>query len=87
MVAKGYIQEQGVDFDDMFSPVTRMETVRLLFAFAAHKGWVIYHLDVKMAFLNGEVHEEVYVEQPRGFIVQGKEHFVCKLKKALYGLR
>jgi hypothetical protein len=64
-----------------------METVRMLIALAAHRGWAIHHMDVKTAFLNGDLLEEVYVEQPPGFTVDGKEHMVLRLKKALYGLR
>lgn len=60
--------------------------MRLLFALSAHKRQIVYHLDVKTTFLNGDVREEVFVEQPRGCILQGNEHLVCKLKKALYGL-
>jgi hypothetical protein len=60
--------------------------VRLLIALAAHEGWEVHHMNVKLAFLNGYLQEEVYVEQPMGFIVAGKEHKVLKLKKALYGL-
>jgi hypothetical protein len=87
LVAKGYVQRQGVDFREVFAPVARMESVRLLIAFAAHHGWPIHHMDVKTAFLNGELLEEVYVEQPPGFAVDGEEHKVLKLDKALYGLR
>jgi hypothetical protein len=60
--------------------------VRLLIALAAHEGWEVHHMNIKLAFLNGYLQEEVYVEQPMGFIVAGKEHKVLKLKKALYGL-
>lgn len=87
IVAKGYSQEQGVDYDEVFSPVARIETVRMLLALAAHRRWKVYHLDVKSAFLNGDIHEDVYVEQPRGFEVCGEEHKVYKLRKALYGLK
>jgi len=87
LVAKGYIQRHGVDFDEVFAPVARIETVRFLIALAASKGWEIHHLDVKTAFLHGDLKEEVYVSQPEGFMVSGKENKVYKLKKALYGLR
>lgn len=87
IVAKGYSQEQGVDYDEVFSPVARIETVRMLLALAAHRRWKVYHLDVKSAFLNGDIHEDVYVEQPRGFEVCGEEHKVYKLRKPLYGLK
>lgn len=87
LVAKGYVQEYGVDFDEVFAPVSRMETIRLLISLAATRGWEIHHLDVKTAFLHGELKETVYVTQPEGFIVNGSEAKVYKLKKALYGLR
>lgn len=87
LVAKGYVQEKGVDFDEIFAPVTRIETVRLLLALAAKHGWEVHHLDVKTAFLNGELQEDVYVVQPEGFVKKGQEHLVYKLIKALYGLR
>lgn len=86
LVAKGYVQEHGVDFDEVFAPVTRLETVRLLLALAAKCEWEVHHLDVKTAFLNGDISEDVYVVQPEGFVKEGKEHMVCKLIKALYGL-
>ncbi|GKV51061.1 hypothetical protein SLEP1_g57737 [Rubroshorea leprosula] len=87
LVAKGYVQEHGIDFLETFSPVTRFETVRLVIALAAQMKWKIFQFDVKSAFLNGWLEEDVYVEQPEGFIVQGKEEKVYKLKKALYGLK
>ena len=67
--------------------MARLETIRLLLALAAKKGWKVHHLDVKSAFLNGELQEEVYVSQPDGFVITGKEHMVYRLNKALYGLR
>lgn len=87
IVAKGYTQQLGIDVDEVFAPVARMETIRFLFALAAQKGWMLFHLDVKSAFLNGEVSEKVYVEQPTGFEVEAKQHMVYKLKKVLYGLK
>ncbi|KAF0921006.1 hypothetical protein E2562_037985 [Oryza meyeriana var. granulata] len=86
IVAKGYIQRQGIDYDEMFAPVARMESVRMLLAVAAQRGWLVHHKDVKSAFLNGELKEEVYVRQPPGFIAAGHEGKVLRLKKALYGL-
>lgn len=86
LVAKGYAQRQGVDFDEVFAPVARMETVRVLMALAAEGGWEIHDMDVKSAFLNGELAEDVYVQQPPGFIEGNDEQKVLKLKKALYGL-
>lgn len=87
LVAKGYVQECGIDFDEVFAPMTRLETVHLLLALAAKSEWEVHHLDVKTAFLNGEIREDVYVAQPEGFVKEGKEDMVYKLLKALYGLR
>ena len=87
LVAKGYIQRHGIDFEEVFAPVARIETVRFIIALAASNGWEIHHLDVKTAFLLGEIKEEVYVKQPEGFEVEGEEDKVYKLNKALYGLR
>ena len=87
LVAKGYVQKQGIDFEEVFAPVTRLETVRLLLALAAKNGWEVHHLDVKSAFLNGEIEEVVYVSQPEGFVKENQGHMVYRLVKALYGLR
>ncbi|KAD3642279.1 hypothetical protein E3N88_31503 [Mikania micrantha] len=87
LVAKGYIQEHGIDYDEVFAPVARMETIRLILALAAQKGWAVHHLDVKTAFLHGDLKEDVFVSQPEGFIKTGREHMVYKLSKALYGLK
>ena len=81
------MQKKGVDFEEVFAPVARLDTIRLILALAAHRGWKIHHLDVKSAFLNGELEEEVYVAQPEGFIDHTAEHKVYKLSKALYGLK
>nr|GEX45323.1 zinc finger, CCHC-type [Tanacetum cinerariifolium] len=87
LVAKCYVQEQRIDFDEVFAPVARIETVRLILALAAYHSWQVHHLDVKLAFLHGDLKEEVYVTQPEGFIQQGNSGKVYKLTKALYGLR
>jgi hypothetical protein len=87
LVAKGYVQRQGVDFEEVFAPVARVDSIRLLIALAAHESWEIHHMDVKTAFLNGDLKEEVYVAQPPGFEIEGKEQKVLKLHKALYGLK
>lgn len=87
LVAKGYAQEHGVDYEEVYAPVARMDTVRMILALAAQRGWVIYQLDVKSAFLQGEITEEVYVDQPRGYEVENAEGKVYKLRKALYGLK
>jgi len=87
LVAKGYAQQQGVDFDETFSPVARFETVRIFLALAAQFKWPVFQFDVKSAFLNGELNEDVFVLQPEGFVVSGDETKVYKLKKALYRLK
>ncbi|KAJ0556958.1 putative RNA-directed DNA polymerase [Helianthus annuus] len=87
LVAKGYTQEHGIDFEETFSPVARFETIRLVFSLAAQQGWKLHQFDVKSAFLNGPLHEDVYVSQPPGFEIQGEEDKVFKLHKALYGLK
>ena len=87
LVAKGYVQKQGIDFDEVFAPVARLDTIRLILALAAQHGWIVHHLDVKSAFLNGDLEEEVYVSQPEGYVDKVHSHKVLKLSKALYGLR
>ena len=87
LVAKGYVQRYGIYYEEVFAPVARIETIRLLINLAATNGWEIHHLDVKTAFLHGELKETVYVSQPEGFEVKGSEEKVYKLKKALYGLK
>jgi hypothetical protein len=86
LVVKGYAQRQRVDYDEVFAPVARLEAVRLLLALSADEGWQVHHMDVKTTFLNGELQEEVYVQQPPSFIQPGQEHKVLRLHKALYGL-
>ncbi|KAA0031828.1 copia protein [Cucumis melo var. makuwa] len=87
LVAKGYYQRKGIDYDEVFAPVARLETIRLLIALAAQNNWKIFQMDVKSAFLNGYLEEEVYLEQPPGYSVKGQDDKVLKLKKALYGLK
>ena len=87
MVAKGYSQKHGVDYTEVYAPVARMDTVRMIIALAARKSWEVFQLDVKSAFLHGELSEDVYVEQPKGYEKKGNEHLVYKLHKALYGLK
>ncbi|KAL0425897.1 UNVERIFIED_CONTAM: putative mitochondrial protein [Sesamum radiatum] len=87
LVAKGYSQLPGIDYTETFAPVARLDTIRALIAIAANKKWKIYQMDVKSAFLNGYIDEEIYVEQPQGFIAKGSEEKVLRLKKALYGLK
>nr|GEW02675.1 ribonuclease H-like domain, reverse transcriptase, RNA-dependent DNA polymerase [Tanacetum cinerariifolium] len=87
LVAKGYVQEHVIDYDEVFAPVARMETVRLILALSAYHGWEVHQLDVKSAFLHSELKEEVYVTQPEGFKKPGNENKVYRLVKALYGLK
>ncbi|GJU57724.1 retrovirus-related pol polyprotein from transposon TNT 1-94 [Tanacetum coccineum] len=87
LVAQGFRQEEGIDFEESFAPVARIEAIRIFVANAAHKNMMIYQMDVKVAFLNGELKEEVYVSQPEGFVDQNNPSHVYKLKKALYGLK
>ncbi|GJT80358.1 retrovirus-related pol polyprotein from transposon TNT 1-94 [Tanacetum coccineum] len=82
LVAQGFRQEEGIDFEESFAPVARIEAIRIFVANAAHKNMTIYQMDVKTAFLNGELKEEVYVSQPEGFVDQDNPSHVYKLKKA-----
>jgi len=87
LVAKGYNQQYGVDYAKIFAPVARLDTIRMVISFAAHQNWLIYQLDVKSAFLHGEISEEVFVDQPPGYEQKGEETKVYRLKKTLYGLK
>ncbi|GKA73488.1 retrovirus-related pol polyprotein from transposon TNT 1-94 [Tanacetum coccineum] len=87
LVARGYRQEEGIDFEESFAPVARLEAIRIFIAFAAHMNMIVYQMDVKTAFLNGILREEVYVSQPDGFVDPENPNHVYKLKKALYGLK
>eukprot|EP00253_Pinus_taeda_P008164 PITA_08164 len=87
LVVKGYKQQYGRDYEETFAPVARMETVRAVLSIAAQNRGKVYLMDVKSAFLNGVLNEEVYIEQPLGYERKGQEHKVCRLKKALYGLK
>ncbi|GKF67759.1 retrovirus-related pol polyprotein from transposon TNT 1-94 [Tanacetum coccineum] len=87
LVAKGYAQEEGIDFEESFVPVARLEAVQIFVAHAAHKYFPIYQMDVKTAFLNGPLKEEVYVAQPEGFVDPDHAEKVYLLRKALYGLK
>ncbi|GJX68113.1 retrovirus-related pol polyprotein from transposon TNT 1-94 [Tanacetum coccineum] len=87
LVAKGYRQEEGLYFEESFAPVTRLEAIRIFLSNAASKNMKVYQMDMKIAFLNGELKEEVYVSQPEGFVDPDHPHHVYHLKKALYGLK
>jgi transposase InsO family protein len=87
LVAKGYFQQEGIDYDETFAPVARIEAIRIFLAYAAHKNITVYQMDVKSAFLNGILQEEVYVSQPEGFVDPLYPYHVYVLDKALYGLK
>ncbi|GJV13058.1 retrovirus-related pol polyprotein from transposon TNT 1-94 [Tanacetum coccineum] len=87
LVARGYRQEEGIDFEEYFALVARLEAIRIFLTFAAHMSMVVYQMDVKTAFLNGNLREEVYVSQPDSFVDPDNPNHVYKLKKALYGLK
>ncbi|GKC86664.1 putative ribonuclease H-like domain-containing protein [Tanacetum coccineum] len=87
LVARGYRQEECIDFEESFAPVARLEAIRIFIAFAAYMNMVVYQMDVKTAFLSGILREEVYVSQPDRFVDTENPNHVCKLKKALYGLK
>ena len=87
LVAQGYNQQEGIDYDETFAPVARLESIRILLAYACAHNFKLFQMDVKSAFLNGVINEEVYVAQPPGFIDFEKPNYVYKLKKALYGLK
>ncbi|GJX20848.1 retrovirus-related pol polyprotein from transposon TNT 1-94 [Tanacetum coccineum] len=87
LVVRGYRQEEGIDFEESFAPVARMEAIRIFLAYAAHKSFTVFQMDVKTAFLHGTLKEDVYVCQPEGFIDADHPSHVFKLKKALYGLK
>jgi hypothetical protein len=87
LVAKGYTQKEGEDFFDTYSPVARLTTIRVLLALAVSHGVLVHQMDVKTTFLDGELDEEIYMDQPDGFIVEGQKGKVCKLLKSLYGLK
>ena len=87
LVVKGFIQKEGIDYFDTYAPVARISTIRVLIALASIYKLQIYQMDVKTAFLNGELEEKIYMKQPEGFVVQGQEQKVCKLIKSPYGLK
>ena len=87
LVAKGYSQKEGIDFTETFAPVARMSSLRALVAIVAAEDLELHQMDVKTAFLNGDLTEDIYMEQPPGFVAPNQEHLVCKLNKSLYGLK
>ena len=87
LVIKGYKQREGLDYFDTYSPMTRINSIKMILAVAALRNLEVHQMDVKTTFLNGDLEEEIYMEQPEGFIVSGQEKKVCKLVKSLYGLK
>jgi hypothetical protein len=87
LVPKGYKQQYGVDYEDVFPPVARIKTVRLMISLVAQKRWKIFQMDVKSTSLNNNLEKKVYVKQPTGFVVKEEKKKLCKLKKAIYGLK
>eukprot|EP00253_Pinus_taeda_P014154 PITA_14154 len=87
LVCKGYAQQEGIDFEETFAPVARLEAIRMFLTLSSFQKFKVFQMDVKSAFLNGDLEEEVYIEQPNGFILGNDPNLVCRLKKALYGLK
>ena len=87
LVAKGYAQKEGIDYNKVFSPVVIHSYIRILLAFVVQFDLELIQLDVKTAFLHNDLEEEIYISKPDGFKVVGKENWICKLKKSLYGLK
>ena len=86
-MAKGYTQKEGIDYDETFSPVAMLKSIRILLSIATHYDYEIWQMDVKTAFLNGNLEEEIYMMQLEGFIAKNQEHMVCKLERSIYGLK
>lgn len=87
LVVRGFVQQEGIDYNGTFTPIARMDSVSVLLALAAQEGWHVHHMDVKSAILNGDLKEEVYIHQPPRFAIAGQEGKMYCLHKALYGLR
>ena len=86
LVAKGYCQRQGIDYDKTFSPIAMLKSIRILLTIAAHHDYEIWKMDVKTTFLNGNLYKEVYMTQPEGFISRNDSK-VCKIQRSIYGLK
>lgn len=87
LVCKGYSQQEGIDFEESFTPVSRLEAIRMFLALFIFQKFKVFQMDMKSTFLNGDLDEEVYIEQPDGLILRNDPKLVCRLKKALYGLK
>jgi hypothetical protein len=86
-VARGFSQVEGIDYEETFAHVSRYTSIQMIISLITSMGWELHQMDVKKTFLNGEIGEEIYIKQPDGFIIHEKESHVCRLKKALYGLK
>ena len=86
-VARGFTQSNGIDYQEAFAPINKLNTVRIILSVAVNQDWPLYQLDVKNAFLNGDLMEEVYVDVPPSFESDHSRHKVCKFRKSLYGLK
>jgi hypothetical protein len=86
-VAKGFSQDEGINYDETFAPVAQHSSVGVILAISAHMGWKVHQMDIKTTFLNGVVEEEIYVELCEGFETFNKDMHVCKMRRALYGLK
>jgi hypothetical protein len=86
LVAKGFTQREGIDYNETFSPVSYKDSSRIIMALVTHYDLELHQMDVKTAFLNGELEENVYMVQPKDFVMEGKERIGCRLKKSIYGL-
>ena len=84
---QGFTQIEGIDYNDTFSPSSSEDSLRIVMTLIAHYDLELHQMDIKTAFLNGDLHEDVYMAQPEGFVVEGKEHMCCRLKKSIYGLK
>ena len=87
LVARGFTQEEGVDYNEVFSPVVKHTSIRILLAVVAKKDWKLEQLDVKTAFPHGDLEETIYMQQPPGFVKPGEENKVCLMKRSIYGLK
>jgi hypothetical protein len=86
-VAKGFTQRERIDYNEAFSPVSCKDSFRIIMALVAHYNLKLHQMDVKMTFLNGDLEESVYMAQPKGFVMKGKDRMGCRLKKSIYGLK
>ena len=86
-MAKGYPKKEGIDYEETFSPIAMLKSIRILLSIAAYYDYEIWQIDVKTTFLNGNLEEEIYMMQPEGFIAKNQEHMVYKLKKSIYELK